>query len=122
VALILGPWTRAHETPDSNRVRGSGLSSEPEVQAGEEQPPRKRRSPSWGRLIAKVYQVDPLLCTRCGKRMSLIAFVTDQVAVGRILDHLGLSSPEAEKPPPSVREVLRVAEHGDGWGVPAQWE
>jgi hypothetical protein len=30
----------------SNRVRGSGLSSEPEVQAGEEQPPRKRRSPS----------------------------------------------------------------------------
>jgi len=71
----------------SNRVRGSGLSSEPEVQAGEEQPPRKRRSPSWGRLIAKVYQVDPLLGTRCGKRMSLIAFVTDQVAVGRILDH-----------------------------------
>jgi hypothetical protein len=106
----------------SNRVRGSGLSSEPEVQAGEEQPPRKRRSPSWGRLIAKVYQVDPLLCTRCGKRMSLIAFVTDEVAVGRILDHLGLSSPEAEKPPPPVREVLRVAEHGDGWGVPAQWE
>ena len=29
---------------------------------------------------------------------------------------------EAEKPPPPVREVLRVAEHGDGWGVPAQWE
>jgi hypothetical protein len=70
----------------SNRVRGSGLPSEPEVQAGEEQPSRKRRSPSWGRLIAKVYQVDPLLCTRCGKGMSLIAFVTDQVAVGRILD------------------------------------
>jgi hypothetical protein len=58
------------------------------VQAGEEQPPRKRRSPSWGRLIAKVYQVDPLLGTRCGKRMSLIAFITDQVAVGRILDHM----------------------------------
>jgi len=28
--------------------------------------------------------------------------------------------------PPGVaaapREVLRVAEHGDGWGVPAEWE
>ena len=33
-----------------------------------------------------------------------------------------LSRPEAEKPPPPVREVLRVAGHGDGWGVPADWE
>jgi hypothetical protein len=54
--------------------------------------------------------------------MSLIAFVTDQLAIGKILDHLGLCSPEAAKPPPPGREVLRVAEHGDGWGVPAEWE
>jgi hypothetical protein len=54
--------------------------------------------------------------------MSLIAFVTDQVAIGKILDHLGLNSPEVAKPPPPAGEVLRVAEHGDGWGVPAQWE
>jgi hypothetical protein len=72
-------------------------------------------------LIAKVYHVDPLLCTRCGKRMSIIAFVTDQVAVGKILDHLGLSTPEAERSPP-VQEVLRVAENGDGWVVPPDWE
>jgi len=78
----------------SSRVRGSGVSAEPEVQAGEEHKPRKRSSPSWGRLIAKVYQVDPLVCTRCGKRMSLIAFVTD----------------------------LRVAEHDEGRGVPAYWD
>jgi len=59
-----------------------------------------------------VYQADPLLCTRCGKRMGLIAFVTDQVAIGQLLGHLGLRGPEAEKPP--ARDVLRVAEHGDG--------
>ena len=53
--------------------------------------------------------------------MSLIAFVTDQVAIGKILEHLGLSNPEADKPPPPAREVLRVAEHADGWGVPAEW-
>ena len=58
---------------------------------------------------------------RCGKRMSLIAFVTDQVAIGKILEHLGLSRPEADKPPPPAREVLRVAEHADGSGVPAEW-
>jgi hypothetical protein len=53
--------------------------------------------------------------------MAVVAFVTDAFAIRKILDHLGLSTPEAEKPPP-LREVLRVAEHGEGWGVPAQWE
>ena len=54
--------------------------------------------------------------------MSLIAFLTDQVSIKRILDHLGLSTPEAAKPPPPARELLRVAEHDEGWGVPADWE
>lgn len=54
--------------------------------------------------------------------MSLIAFVTDQMAIGKILEHLGLSSPQAAKPPPPSREVLRVAEHADGWGTPQQWD
>ncbi len=66
-----------------------------EAQAWEAPEPRRRCSPGWARLIAEVYQVDPLVCTRCGKRM---------------------------KPPPPVREILRVAERGDGWGVPADWE
>jgi hypothetical protein len=48
------------------------------------------------------------------------AFVTNAAAIGRILEHLGLSTPEAEKPPPP--EIRRVAEHGDGWGVPADWD
>jgi hypothetical protein len=68
-----------------------------------------------------VYQVDPLVCTRCGQRMSVVGFVTGAVAVGRILEHLGLSTPQAEQPAP-VRELVRVAKHGDGWGVPAGWD
>ena len=106
----------------SNRVRGSGQSNEAEAEAGQEPGPRRRCPPSWARLIARVYQVDPLVCVRCGQRMRLIAFVTDQMAIGKILEHLGLSTPEVAKLPPPAREVLRVAEHGDGWGVPAQWE
>jgi len=38
-------------------------------------------------LIAKIYQVDPLLCPRCGKRMSVVAFVTGSAAIGKIIDH-----------------------------------
>jgi hypothetical protein len=59
--------------------------------------------------------VDLLLCTRCGQRMSIVAFLTDAFA-GR-----EISAPEAETPTPQ-REVLRLAEHGEGRGVPAEWE
>jgi len=53
--------------------------------------------------------------------MAAIAFLTDQLSIRRTLDHLGLDSPPQDKPPP-VREILRVAEQGEGWGVPANWE
>jgi hypothetical protein len=64
------------------------------------EPPRKRCSPSWARLIAKVYQVDPLVCTGCGRRMSIVAFLTDSFAIRRILDHLGLSTPKRKNSRP----------------------
>jgi hypothetical protein len=50
-------------------------------------------SPAWARLIAKVYEVDPLLCTRCGHRMTMVAFLTDRLSISKILDHLGLDRP-----------------------------
>jgi hypothetical protein len=40
------------------------------------------------------------------------AYITDTVAIRRILDHLGLSPPE--KPPPDVREVVRVRVDDEG--------
>jgi hypothetical protein len=45
----------------ANRARG-GRRKEPLEAAGSEASPKRRRSPSWARLIAKVYQVDPLRC------------------------------------------------------------
>jgi hypothetical protein len=80
-------------------------------------PARKRCSPSWARLIAKVYQVDPLLCVRCGRRMSMVAFVTDAFAIRRILDHLGLSTPKRKAAAPPRGPPCRRAA---GWGAPAE--
>jgi hypothetical protein len=106
----------------SNHARGAAHCSEPGTTSVTAEPqPRRRCSPSWARLIAKVYQVDPLLCTRCGQKMQMIAFLTDELSIRRILDHLGLSPQKQAKPPP-VREILRVAEQGESWGVPASWE
>jgi hypothetical protein len=52
--------------------------------------------------------------------MQIIAFLTDQLSIRRVLDHLGLRPPEEATPPPP-RDLLRVAEQGEGWGVPANW-
>jgi len=50
----------------ANRVRGEGELPEADTSPLSAEPPRKRCSPSWARLIAKVHQVDPLLRFRCG--------------------------------------------------------
>jgi len=61
-----------------------------------------RRLPSqgWSEMIRKVYEVEPLICPRCGGRMKVIAFLTDYAVVDRIIRHLELTF-VAEKPPPS---------------------
>jgi hypothetical protein len=51
-----------------------------------------RRSPArypWAMLIARIYEVFPLVCQHCGTEMRIIAFVTDTASVTRILEHIG---------------------------------
>lgn len=48
----------------------------------------------------------------------MVAYVTDELYIRRILDHLGLSPPEQEKPPPT-REVVRVPVDGEGREIQA---
>lgn len=43
---------------------------------------------SWARLIRKIYEVDPLVCKRCGSPMKVLAVITDPDEVKNILKHL----------------------------------
>jgi len=74
----------------------------------------KRRpvpSKSWAAMIRKVYEVDPMKCPKCGNRMKIVAFLTQDSVVDRIIDHLKLSF-VAEKPPPgsAFQDLLMVAD------------
>ena len=51
-------------------------------------------------MIRKVYEVDPMVCPKCGGQMNVVAFITAFGAVDRIIAHLKLTF-VAEKPPPS---------------------
>jgi len=61
-----------------------------------------KRIPSkgWAEMIRKVYEVDPMVCPKCGGRMKVVAFITEFGAVDRIIDHIKLTF-VADKPPPS---------------------
>ena len=43
---------------------------------------------SWARLIQKVYEVDPLICEKCGHEMKVISVITDSQEVRKILECL----------------------------------
>jgi hypothetical protein len=51
-------------------------------------------------MIRKVYEVDPMICPKCGGRMKVVAFLTEPAVVDRIINHLKLTF-VAERPPPS---------------------
>jgi hypothetical protein len=97
----------------ANRVRGERARAEPgEDEVGEKTPKRRRCSPSWARLISKVFDVDPLTCRKCGGKLKIIAYLHDRFAIRKILDHLGLSEPEEERPPPPDVRYVPVDEEG----------
>ena len=49
---------------------------------------------AWARLIARVYEVDPLECPRCKGPMRVIALIDDAPVIRKILTHLGLWTPQ----------------------------
>ncbi len=54
--------------------------------------PGRRTSSRWAALIARIYDVLPLVCPSCAGSMSIIAFVTDPTPVRSILICLDLPS------------------------------
>ncbi len=43
---------------------------------------------TWAKLIAQVYEVDPLTCNRCGSPMRILAVIAEPEEVQKILQHL----------------------------------
>jgi hypothetical protein len=89
-----GLYANAHR----GKVRKASVS--PLVLRMAEQEEKCIPSKGWAEMIRKVYEIDPMICPKCGGLMKVVAFITDYRAVDRIIDHLKLRF-VAEKPPPS---------------------
>jgi hypothetical protein len=44
----------------------------------------------WAQLISRIYEVDPLICSDCGKKIKIVAFVIHTEEIRRILRGIGL--------------------------------
>ncbi len=51
--------------------------------------PKPEYKQAWARLLAKVYEVDPFVCPRCGSEMKVIAVIQDTEEIKKILAHPG---------------------------------
>ena len=93
------PLVTATETetePIAAQITAPGASSDSEEQA-EEALLRRAARYAWALLLARIDEVFPLVCPRCGGEMRIIiAFITDACVVREILSHLG----EPTSPPP----------------------
>jgi hypothetical protein len=71
------------------------------AQAAEEAIHRRAACYAWALLLARIYEVFPLLCPNCGGEMRIIAFVYAAMAVRETIAHLG------EPPSPPSRAPAR---------------
>jgi len=53
----------------------------------------------WAALIRKIYEVDPLICPKCGAMMKIVSAIEDDIAIHKILSHLGLLNSRNRSPP-----------------------
>ncbi len=79
-----------------DRLAAPTSASAETAQAAEEPIYRHAARYAWALLLARIYELFPLLCPKCGGEIRIIAFLTEASAVREILSHLG----EPTSPPP----------------------
>jgi len=91
----------------NNATRGRLKKEEdgPEFHIIEDDETSKGLNRSWARLNQKIYEVDPLLCPRCGKKMRIIAFIEDYKVVKKILGYLGIYEFGKKRSPPRIEDA-----------------
>jgi hypothetical protein len=105
-------------------ARGAG--NPPPIQTGPAQSvqPKRPAHDLWAVLIARIYEVFPLLCPICGGQMRIIAFITHGADIRQILNHIGVDAEPPRITPASGPPLWDGcdAQMGDGVEVEPDWD
>jgi hypothetical protein len=88
VVTIGRPRTVAPEGDSDDTAAGTPLPAKGRSEP--DRPPTSQARIRWAVLLARIYEVLPLLCPACGGQMRVLAFLTDPPVVAAILLHLQL--------------------------------
>ena len=61
---------------------------------------RRARRREWARLIRRVYEIDPMICSSCGGRMQIVSVILEHKVITKILGHLARKGIQSGKGPP----------------------
>jgi hypothetical protein len=67
-------------------------------------------SKGWAEMIKKVYEIDPLICPKCGGTMRIVSFIEDHKVIDKIIKHLNLTFKAARPPPPQAQLSMAAEE------------
>ncbi len=94
---LYGAYANRSRGARARRGTGAGASPSPgDAAPGIPTPAQRERRREWAKLIARVFEVDPL---RCGGTMRVVAFILDPVVIRKILQHRPQPKPRAHAPP-----------------------
>ena len=98
---------RAREAASGQASQRATTSANGSVASEADSPERKAARKRWADLIRHIYEVDPLLCPRCGGTMKIIAFITERQVIRAILASVRRggtpSAAGSRHPPPPAR-------------------
>jgi hypothetical protein len=70
-------------------------------------------SKGWAEMIKKVYEIDPLICPKCGGIMRIVSFIEDHKVIDKIIKHLNLTFKAARPPPPQAQLSIAAEEQSE---------
>ncbi len=77
---------------------GRGTGNEKTIGEEESEFTDRTSRKAWARLLTKVYELDPMICPKCGSEMRVIAVIRNPPEIRKILKHLR----KIGRPPPGV--------------------
>jgi hypothetical protein len=69
-------WRASHPSPAAE-TGGPGFEPLDDGEEVGEEVTVDARKRAWARLLAKVYEIDPLVCPKCGHEMNVVAIIQD---------------------------------------------